>query len=81
MPVCRDRLAEIATDDFTKGDPLDVEGRLHCRAFQGAERVYFAAQEIACAHSGAVALSAYRFQLNRVDHVAIRRRAAAGRSP
>src|SRR5215204_6286999 len=36
-----------------------------------AETTYFAAQEVVFAHAGDVDLSAYRFQLNRVDHVAI----------
>ena len=36
-----------------------------------AEVTYFAAQDIVFAHAGDVDLSAYRFQLNRVDHVVI----------
>jgi hypothetical protein len=36
-----------------------------------AEVTYFAAQEVVFAHAGDVDLSAYRFQLNRVDHVVI----------
>src|SRR5688572_33096963 len=36
-----------------------------------AEVTYFAAQDVVFAHAGDVDLSAYRFQLNRVDHVVI----------
>lgn len=36
-----------------------------------AETTYFAAQEVVFAHAGDVDLSAYRFQLNRVDHVVV----------
>jgi hypothetical protein len=36
-----------------------------------AEVTYFAAQVVVFAHAGDVDLSAYRFQLNRVDHVVI----------
>src|SRR5215217_6133859 len=36
-----------------------------------AEATYFAAQDAVFAHAGDVDLSAYRFQLNRVDHVVI----------
>lgn len=36
-----------------------------------AEVTYFAAQDIVFAHVGDIDLSAYRFQLNRVDHVVI----------
>jgi hypothetical protein len=36
-----------------------------------AEATYFAAQHVVFAHAGVVDLSAYRFQLNRVDHVVI----------
>lgn len=36
-----------------------------------AEVSYFAAQDVVFAHAGDVDLSAYRFQLNRVDHVVI----------
>jgi hypothetical protein len=36
-----------------------------------AETTYFAAQDVVFAHAGDVDLSAYRFQLNRIDHVAI----------
>ncbi len=36
-----------------------------------AETTYFAAQEVVFAHAGDVDLSAYRVQLNRVDHVVI----------
>jgi hypothetical protein len=36
-----------------------------------AEVTYFAVQDVVFAHAGDVDLSAYRFQLNRVDHVVI----------
>src|SRR5215208_5891079 len=36
-----------------------------------AEVTYFEAQEVVFAHAGDVDLSAYRFQLNLVDHVVI----------
>src|SRR5215208_3448044 len=36
-----------------------------------AEATYFAAQDVVFAHAGDVDLSAYHFQLNRVDHVVI----------
>jgi hypothetical protein len=36
-----------------------------------AEATYFAAQDVVFAHAGDVDLSAYRFQLNRVDHVVV----------
>jgi hypothetical protein len=36
-----------------------------------AATTYFAAQEIVFAHAGDVDLSAYRFQLNRVDQVVV----------
>src|SRR5687767_698440 len=36
-----------------------------------AELTYFAAQDIVFTHAGDVDLSAYRFQLNRIDHVAV----------
>jgi hypothetical protein len=36
-----------------------------------AEATYFAAQDVVFTHAGDVDLSAYRFQLNRVDHVVI----------
>jgi hypothetical protein len=42
--------------------------------FAGAEQAetsYFAAQDVVFAHAGDVDLSAYRFQLNRVDHIAV----------
>src|SRR5437868_1239838 len=36
-----------------------------------AEATYFAAQDVVFAHAGDIDLSAYRFQLNRVDHVVV----------
>jgi hypothetical protein len=36
-----------------------------------AEVTYFAAQDVVLTHAGDVDLSAFRFQLNRVDHVVI----------
>ena len=36
-----------------------------------AGRAYFAAQETVATHAGDVDLSAYRFRLDRVDHVAV----------
>ncbi len=61
-----------------EGGPPSQEGalpRYHQAArFAGeelAEVTYFAAQDVVFAHAGDVDLSAYRFQLNRVDHVVI----------
>jgi hypothetical protein len=67
------------------GGPRSPEGRSpspegelpryhQAASFEGeelAEVSYFAAQDIVFAYAGDVDLSAYRFQLNRVDHVVI----------
>ena len=46
-----------------------------------AETTYVAAQDALFAHAGDVDLSAYRVQLNRVDHVVIVGDPPTGRSP
>ena len=61
-----------------EGESPSPEAELPCyhqaARFAGealAEATYFAAQDVVFAHAGDVDLSAYRFQLNRVDHVVI----------